>query len=101
MRFFNPLAVAFAVDTVISVNRVFLCFAPRPAPGNSIRHQAVNSKTPHHYDGACERKRYSLLLGCCRAAAREHGVDPGLLKRGGTQFDEKLGDVGPVSARDL
>jgi hypothetical protein len=24
MRFFNPLAVAFAVDTVISVNRIFL-----------------------------------------------------------------------------
>jgi hypothetical protein len=23
MRFFNPLAVAFAVDTVISVNRIF------------------------------------------------------------------------------
>jgi hypothetical protein len=27
MRFFNPLAVAFAVDTVISVNRIFL-FSP-------------------------------------------------------------------------
>src|SRR5580700_844408 len=31
MRFFNPLAVAFAVDTVISVNRIFLS-ARAPAP---------------------------------------------------------------------
>jgi hypothetical protein len=30
MRFFNPLAVAFAVDTVISVNRIFLSVRSRP-----------------------------------------------------------------------
>jgi hypothetical protein len=32
MRFFNPLAVAFAVDTVISVNRIFL-FRPSHQAG--------------------------------------------------------------------
>jgi hypothetical protein len=38
MRFFNPLAVAFAVDTVISVNRIFLSArAPRPRAGSRFK----------------------------------------------------------------
>src|SRR6516225_10838177 len=48
------------------------------------------------------KKRYRLLPNHgLAAAALEHDIDPGLLKRGSTQFEKKRGYLRPVPARDL
>jgi hypothetical protein len=71
MRFFNPLAVAFAVDTVISVNRIFL-FSPSGAHRSATHraHEVILGWVHHGSRGDWTRALREPRLGARFVSSR-------------------------------